>query len=498
MTRRRRMNRRFWLKSAGGLALAAPFLPSLWQRLARGQPAPLPRRSVIFATPNGCLTNRWFPKVEHGALDAASLQGTTLEVLTPFIRKLLVPRGLRAVNGFGKPQRIDPHDQAMAAKLTCALMDTEQSHYALSHSLDHEIARQLNPSGRPPMVLSVGNVFLNVKALLSYSAPRTPMAPTTNPLTVYQTLGGLVTGGSGELEVIRRRRLSVIDAVRDDLQSYQRLDMSAADKRRVSTWLDLLRESERGLAAGSCSLGAVGTDDAAVEAASASPANALAFTAGADMMFKLIALTMLCDANRSFLFSFPPAVTFRWDGIQHTVDHDGLGHRSGSSATGGMCYPGVLGMLAEIDRWFAGKFAKLVGLLDSLPEGSGSVLDNTATMWIQEFSDGNVMNVNNLPVLIAGSAGGYLKQGVAVNVEGQPIGPGNSEACCMEGGTGMITFNTGSTGGNVPISKLYVTLLNALGCKAQDGGPVTTFGMLDGVNEGDGILDPGELTALKA
>ena len=30
----------------------------------------------------------------------------------------------------------------MASKLTCALMDTQQQHYALSHSLDHEIARQ--------------------------------------------------------------------------------------------------------------------------------------------------------------------------------------------------------------------------------------------------------------------------------------------------------------------------------------------------------------------
>jgi hypothetical protein len=108
------------------------------------------------------------------------------------------------------------------------------------------------------------------------------------------------------------------------------------------------------------------------------------------------------------------------------------------------------------------------------------------------------MSGNNLPIVIAGSAGGYLKQGVAVNVEGQPIGPGNSEGCCMEGGTGQITFDTGSKGGNVPVSKLYVTLLNALGCKAPDGGPVTTFGTLDGVRPGDGILDPGELSLLRA
>ena len=34
-------------------------------------------------------------------------------------------------------------------------------------------------------------------------------------------------------------------------------------------------------------------------------------------------------------------------------------------------------MLAQIDKWYAGKFAKLVGLLDSIPEGDGKLLDNT-------------------------------------------------------------------------------------------------------------------------
>jgi hypothetical protein len=274
--------------------------------------------------------------------------------------------------------------------------------------------------------------------------------------------------------------------------------MSAADRQRVSAWLDLLRDAERGLAAGTCGLGAVGADLNAVDAASVSSASALAMTAGADMMLKLMALAMLCDANRSFVLYFPMYVRFQWDGMDHPIDHDSLGHRNGSGFTGGMCFPGVLRMLGEIDRWYAGKFAKLVGLLDSLPEGDGTLLDNTATTWLTELSDGNVMSGNNLPIVIAGSAGGYLKQGVAVNVEGQPIGPGNSEGACMEGGTGQITLDTGSMGGNVPINKLYVTLLNALGCKAPDGGPVTTFGTLDGVRPGDGILDPGELSLLRA
>jgi hypothetical protein len=493
------MNRRFFLRSAGGLMLAAPFLPSLGPRTARATALSVPRRSVIFHSPCGCLTNRWFPKVEHGPLDASALEGTTLEVLTPYVKKLLLPRGLRAINQYTSPQTIDPHDQAMGSKLTCALIGEDNNRYATSHSLDHEIARQLNPAGRAPLVLSVGGVSSSVKTLLSYSAANTPLLPIVSPAKAYAALGGLPVPESAEEQGRRLRQRSILDVVREDLKSYQRLDMSAADQRKVSAWLDLMRDTEQELAASTCRADTVGVNATAVETASQSTEMAAAFTLGGDTMIKLLALSLLCDTNRSLLFSYPGYATFNWDGIQHTHDQDGLNHRTGDFTIGGKCVPGVNDMIAEIDRWYAGKYAKLVGLLDSLPEGEGTVLDNTATMWIQEFSDGSAFNLNNMPIVIAGSAGGYLKQGVAVNVEEAPIGPGNSEASCAGGGHEPIpNVSNGSSGGNVPINKLYVTLLNALGCKGPDGGEVTSFGKLDGFTEDGGITDPGELTALKA
>jgi len=489
------MNRRFFLRSAGGLLLAAPFLPSLGQRSARAHALARPRRSVIFQTPCGCLTNRWFPKVEDGPLDANALAGTTLEVLTPFVKKLLVPRGLRSINAYAVTQFIDPHDQAMGSKLTCAPLD-EKTRYPISHSLDHEIARQINPAARDPLVLSVGAATTSVKCLISYAAPQTPLLPIRNPATAYAKLNTLTFSQGAQLEQLRLRKQSIIDAVRDDLQAYQRLNMSAADQQRVSAWLQLVRETEHGLTASACHESAVGLDATGVTAASQSTEAKVAFTLGGDTMMRLMALTLLCDINRSLVFNYPGYATFDWDGIHHTHDQDGLAHRTGDFSVGGKCVPGVLGMLAEIDHWYAGKYAMLVGLLDSLPEGDGTVLDNTATLWINEFSDGSAFNLNNLPIVIAGSAGGYLKQGVAVNVEGAPIGPGNSEANCVDDTTN--TVSNGSTGGNVPINKLYVTLMNAVGCKAADGGPVTTFGLLDGNTVDSGITNPGELTALKA
>ena len=178
-------------------------------------------------------------------------------------------------------------------------------------------------------------------------------------------------------------------------------------------------------------------------------------------------------------------------------DHHGLSHRTGDNSVGGSCgVDGVLDKINSIDQWLAGKFAKMVGLFDSIQEGGGTMLDNTATMWLSELSDGAAHNINNLPILIAGSAGGYLKQAAAVNVESatKNIDNGNSDGSCQNGGT---IGNTGSTGGNVPINKLYVTLMNAVGC-TDAGGKVTKFGVMDGTNATAGISNPGEVTTLTA
>jgi hypothetical protein len=220
------------------------------------------------------------------------------------------------------------------------------------------------------------------------------------------------------------------------------------------------------------------------------------FTKGGDMMMNLIALNMMCDANRVFIFLYPGYTVYNWDGMAHVNDHHGLSHRTGDNSVGGNCgVDGVLDKIQAIDTWLATKFAQLVGILDGISETTGTLLDNSATVWLSELSDGAAHNQNNLPILIAGGAGGYLKQGQAVNVEnpGRDIDNGKSTSTCQNGGS---IGNTGSTGGMVPINKLYVTLMNALGMTDANGDKVTTFGVMDGTNANPGITNPGEVTTL--
>ena len=125
------------------------------------------------------------------------------------------------------------------------------------------------------------------------------------------------------------------------------------------------------------------------------------------------------------------------------------------------------------------------------------MLDNSAVMWLPELGDGNAHNNTNLPIVIAGSAGGYLKQGVSVNLDTKAIGTGDSIGTCKAAGD-QAGFNRQASGGNVPLNKLYVTLLNALGAKDAAGGPITSFGTMDTSDVAKGITNPGELAALKA
>ena len=207
---------------------------------------------------------------------------------------------------------------------------------------------------------------------------------------------------------------------------------------------------------------------------------ATAFTKGGDMMINLIALTMMCDANRVIILQWPGFVTFsnipttmgrHTVTMMHTSDHHGLSHRNGSVAVGGTCAAGVIDNIAQIDSFYAGKYSKLVHLINSIQEGGASMLDNSMVMWLPELADGNAHNNNNLPIVIAGSGGGYLKQGQSINLDTKTLGTGNSEASCTNGNT-SVGFNTGSNTGNVPLNKLYVTLLNALGKNVTGFTPV--------------------------
>src|SRR5690606_14684847 len=59
-------------------------------------------------------------------------------------------------------------------------------------------------------------------------------------------------------------------------------------------------------------------------------------------------------------------------------------------------------------RWFASQVAYLLERLDSIPEGDGTMLDNTLIVWSSEFDMGARHRSRELPMLVLGGGGGHV------------------------------------------------------------------------------------------
>ena len=549
------LSRRFFLRGLGGAVVTAPFLGSIFERAAKAQGMPpaaagAPKRMIAMFTHYGCITNKWFPAKSHGELTAADLMPTSLAPLAPFASKLLMPRGIRTMNewtaNMTRGQGNDSHTQIAGSFFTCQPVTpnsnnpfsfdqaTKFNAKPIGPSLDHVMAQQLSPKGTP-LLLSTAGQSDNAQSAISYSAAETVFRG-LNATQAFSGLTGLFRTGApmspDSYAAVKGK--SVIDLVRDDLDTLERFDMSRADKMKLEAWKALLSDTGGVIASGMCTMDLANMIGATMANASKAAMRGLGSDVlttkvtdtmdGADVYSSIAALSASCGANPVIFMKYPGNYVFK--GLNINTESHSVSHRLDNAGMQGNCLPNAVNMLLQIDGYYTQKFANLIKMLDSIPEGGGTVLDNTATIWFNEMSDGNAHNLNNAPIIQAGSAGGYFKTGWIINLDPATPGAanmsnGNSMSACMDGTSNqMINGVNQSTGtaakvANAPVNKYFCNIMNAMGVKAgPDGAPmkggsaeVTKFGYSDktedfiggaGAVAGATIHSPGGFQELKA
>jgi hypothetical protein len=544
------LQRRRFLRGLGGAVVAAPFLSSVYERSAKAAPVGKTRTIVMF-THYGCITNKWFPNKLDGELTAEDLAPTTLAPLAPFAKKLLMPRGIRTMNewtaknkgaGQGRGQGTnDPHLQTVASLLTCQPVTPNSNDpfsfesntlfqpKAIGPSLDHVMAQQLSPTGVPLLLNTIGQRD-SAQSAISYSASETLFSG-LNAKQAYTGLTGLFptsTATNADSWELAKGKL-LADVIKADLDSLRRQDMSLDDKHKLDAWLELANDVGSALGSSQCGpelastlgasnpMSATAEGDALTRMVSASMDNA-------DLCSAIAVLAAACDANPVIVLKYPPNFLFKGLGID--IESHSLSGRLDNAGMTGPCYPNAIASLLKIDSYYAQKFANLVKLLDSIDEGGKTLLDDTIAVWMSELSDGCAHNLNNWPVIQAGSGGGYFKTGRIVDLDPTSGATaqdmlGRSLAQCTEGTTDQVDGVNQGTGtdprfGNAPVNKYYCNIMNAMGVRAgADGFPskdgpealVTHFGYSDktedfcggaGAVAGAGIHDAGAFSGLKA
>jgi len=479
------IRRRHFLRGLGTLAVGLPFLESLAPRRARAQSnTPSPKRLLVFFECNGVEMDRFWPNVPYGALTPASFDNNTpLSEISGYASRMLLPRGLsmtpRASWGgmYGAPFG-DDHQKGMGQKLTCRPL-IDGSLYASGISVDQEIANHLNPPNTPALTLMVGGRGGGGgTAYISFTGSNAPAAGRNNPWLAYQDLVGL--GGTNDPNQARivTRRQSVLDLVTDQFDALMSRDLSTADRNKLDMHFTAIRALENGLMSAGLTCALDPTRAAEIEALNPNTITYDSeFKTIGQMQIDVMALAIACGATRVGSIQWGTGAggpIFTWDGMQHVYNHHKLSHGNivdGATATTPVdgSLPGYKNMLFDIDRFFARQMKYLLDRLDSYQEPDGSVLDNTAVVWMNELSNGLAHDYRDMPVVIVGGCGGYFNTGRYVQL-----------------------FTDRPTDTNTPHNLLLTTLLNAVGVRASDGGPVTNFG--------DPAYTPmsGEIAALKA
>lgn len=123
------------------------------------------------------------------------------------------------------------------------------------------------------------------------------------------------------------------------------------------------------------------------------------------LMLDIIALAFWSDASRVSSFMFGNSVSNRnfsfLEGVRGS--HHQLSHHQNSEEN--------LQQYATINQWHMKQYAYFLEKLKSIPEGDGTLLDHSMIMLGSGLRDGNRHSPRDLPIIVAGKAGGKLKTG---------------------------------------------------------------------------------------
>ena len=441
------INRRGFLTGVGGAVVALPLLESVRSRAATPTK---PIYSFFIRQGNGVQQAGYSTEPERfwpsalGALTKTGLAAQTdrtLSILADHAPKLLLVRGTR----FGFPGNGCGHSGGLNQCLTAAKVTGEgKDSLAAGQSIDWFISQKMNPPGVEPLTLMSGPQSAYIAHGLSYSGPGQLRGAKNNPFAVYTSLMG-VSGSPEMLQQLATRRRSVNDLVRGEMQDLlAKPDLSASDRQRLDMHFQAIRDLEVGMA---CTM--------PQDKVMSMQAIGSAFEANdnrvkvADFMCELAALAFACDATRTGTLQIGTGndqTRFYVNGVLQNTFHR-ISHRIDSDGGEGTPIPNADVIHHGIDRIFAGIFKRFLDRLDSyLGPSGGTLLDDSVVLWTNDLSNGPPHSYANVPQVMAGGAGGFLKTGQYIDA------------------------------GNVTHNKLFNTIASAVGIRNSDGSNYDSFG----------------------
>ncbi len=400
-TTRTALPRRTFLRGVGA-TLALPLLDAMVPAAtaaAKTAATPVRRLGYVFM-PMGADITRWTPP-----------GGETLDELSPILSSLApVKQHINVVSNLEiRNAYPGTHATSNSSFLSCArAKHTESTDYYLGTTADQLAAQQLGRETQLPslemamdMMQTVGQCDNGYACVyqnnLSWSSPTTPLPAEAHPRMVFEQLFG-EGGTKAERRAALRKRASLLDFVKDDLARLERA-LGPADRAKVSHYLETVREVERRIQRAEAGVAENPLRD--LDRPIGVPAS---YADHARLMFDLQVLAMQGDVTRVITFQLARETSNRTYPETGVADpHHPLSHHGND--------PEKVARMAKINQFHVSLFAEFLGKLAATKEGNGTLLDHSLYLYGSGMGNPNQHDHINLPIIVAGGAGGVMKGG---------------------------------------------------------------------------------------
>ena len=285
---------------------------------------------------------------------------------------------------------------------------TESTDYYLGTTVDQIAAQQIGQDTQLPslelamdlldMVGQCDNGYACVyQNNLSWSSPTTPLPAEAHPRIVFERLFG--EGGTvAERRAGLGRRASLLDWVRDDITRLES-KLGPGDRVKVGEYLDSVREVERRIQRAEAQ-----TEEGAQPDVDRPVGVPAAYADHARLMFDLQVLALQSDVTRVVTFQLARESSNRtYPEIGVPDPHHPTSHHGND--------PEKVAKLAKINQFHVSLFAYFLEQLASVPEGDGTLLDNSVYLYGSGMGNPNIHDHVNLPIIVAGGGAGRIRGG---------------------------------------------------------------------------------------
>ena len=385
-----------------GASVALPLLDSMIPALVAA-PNP-PKRFGVVYVPNGIMMQNWTPAAVGSAYEFTPI----LKPLEGLRDDILV---LSRLNSIPPPTSTDTHPRASTRFLTDVPPKPTRGTADLQAgtSMDQMLAKEF---GRETQLASLelglessesagtcsAGFSCAYTSTISWRTPTTPLPMEHDPRAAFERMFGdnSTTDPAARLARVQETA-SILDSVLRKADDLGRA-LGASDRAKLNEYLEAIRDVERRIQKAEKENS---QKLAVVDRPAGIPEK---FEDHARLMYDLFALAYQADLTRVVTFMIgreQSGQTFPEFGIPDA--HHAISHHGNDTEK--------LAKLVVVNRYHISLFAQFLEKLRSTPDGDGSLLDHSVIIYGAGMSDGNAHDPLNLPVLLAGTAGGAIKSG---------------------------------------------------------------------------------------